>query len=116
MTEPDPDRMLSVVKGNLERLPELTEDDEGEMFTLGLTALATFAISVFRRTNRQRTEWRRRDLERRNAFEQGLQQFDEWDQRNRPWPPPMVRVDAPEPPGWETSKWQWPRPARTFLL
>jgi hypothetical protein len=107
-------RALTVLRGNLERMPDLNEDDEDELMVLGVTAMASFVVSVFRRIAREKRVDRTRAVRRQAIYEQQGQAFDEWDQRNRPWPPPMVRSDAPEPPGWETTKWQWPRPPKLY--
>jgi hypothetical protein len=108
-------RALSVVHSNLEQLPELSDDEEDEMMVLGVTALSSWMVSIFRRIAREKRVDRTRAERRTAIFQQQAQGFDEWDERNRPWPPPMVRIDAPEPPGWDTTKWQWPRPPKLYL-
>lgn len=86
----------------------LSEDEEDDMFVDGMTLVAGFLVSTFRRTAQRKKQERAR-LERERAA------WDQWDDDGRPWPPPGISAKAPQPPGWEDRKWEWLKPYRLAL-
>lgn len=101
MTDQEPERLPSIRV--LSEGGVLSEREEDEMFVDGLTLIAGFMVSTFRRSARRKQEQR----ERR---ERDAATWEAWDEADRPWPPPGISAKAPEPPEWNDRRWTWQKP------